>query len=344
MTNLRLRGFRIRRFFSTMLLLLLASGAVFLWSLRARPAQGDQPPPGYQSRRLVELAIFTGQLALVNVKPPLPESVELVEGIEYGRAGDVSLQLDLYTPKNIEHPTAGLILIHGGSWKSGRREDYRYYGIKFAEQGYVVASISYRLLQVAPFPAAVEDTKCAVRWLRAHAEQHHVDPSRIAVFGGSAGGHLAMMVGYSSDVPELEGDGGNNEVSSRVQAVVDLYGPVDLTTEYARKKSKIAKFIGKPYDEATQVYKLASPITHITQDDPPTLILHGTIDELVPIRQADLLDEALKKAGVSHQYYRLEGWPHAMDISQVVNDYCVERMLQFFETYLAQPDAATASP
>ena len=126
-------------------------------------------------------------------------------------------------------PVPAVLFLHGGAWKGGYRQIYHYYCTKFAEHGFVAATASYRFTGEAPFPAAVEDVKCAVRWLRANAEKRGIDPNKIGVAGGSAGGHLAMMIGYSSDVPELEGKGGHAETSSRVQAVVDLYGPTDLT-------------------------------------------------------------------------------------------------------------------
>ena len=249
-------------------------------------------------------------------------------------AATSACKLDLYAPKGLEKNVPGLIFIHGGGWKGGKREDYHYYGVRFAEQGYVVATISYRLRNVALFPAAVEDAKCAVRWLRHHAGKYHVDPNHIAVAGGSAGGHLSMMVGYSTDVSNLEGSGGNNDQSSRVQAVVNLYGPVDLTTPYARSHNLITNFIGKSYDEVPDVYRNASPLTYVSSDDPPTLTFHGTLDDLVPISQADALDAKLKEQGVPSVYERLEGWPHTMDAAQVVNDYCFRRMLAFFDRHL----------
>lgn len=319
--------------------------AVGLWTLRAVPAHGDEPPPGYTSTTFLKLAYATGQLQLVDRELPIPDTVEVTRGVEYGQGGDVSLQLDVYAPKGLKQQAPGLVFIHGGGWKGGKREDYHYYGVRFAEKGYVVATITYRLRDVALYPAAVQDAKCAVRWMRKHAATYHIDPDRIAVAGGSAGGHLSMMVGYSSDVPDFEGTGGHNDASSRVQAVVNLYGAVDLTTPYARSHSLVTNFIGKSYDEAPDVYKAASPLTYISGDDPPTLTFHGTLDDLVPITQADTLDAKLNQLGVSSRYERIEGWPHAMDAAQVVNDYCFRRMLAFFDQELQPtPDRKSNQP
>jgi acetyl esterase/lipase len=210
----------------------------------------------------------------------------------------------------------------------------KYYCIKFAEKGYVTATVTYRLMDEAPFPAAVQDVKCAVRWLRANAAKYQVDPKRIAVSGNSAGGHLSMMIGYSID-PSLEGKGGNNTVSSRVSAVVDFYGPTDLTTDFAKKQAVVEEFMGgKTFDEAPDSYKLASPLFHLTKDDPPTLIFHGTIDSTVPVVQADMLAEKLKELGIDYVYEKYEGWPHVMDLAEAVNRRCIYQMEQFFKKHI----------
>ncbi len=303
--------------------------------LHANPGEGNEPPAGYPSTQLIKLAFVTGQLKLVDMELAVPDTIEFREGIEYGKGGNTSLKLDLYLPKELKEPAPVLMFVHGGGWSKGKRSDYRYYCVKFAEQGYVVATISYRLRDIALFPAAVEDTKCAVRWMRVNAAKFGGDSDRIALIGGSAGGHLAMMTGYSADDTEFEGTGGNANVSSRVQAVVNLYGPVDMTTEYARNHGLITGYLGKSYTEAPELYKRCSPLQFVTADDSPTLILHGSLDELVPITQAERLDKALEKAGVEHEYYPLKGWPHTMDAAQVVNDYCMARMMDFFKKHLS---------
>jgi acetyl esterase/lipase len=231
-----------------------------------------------------------------------------------------------------------LIFIHGGGWKGGKKDDYRVYGIHYAQRGYVVASVGYRLSGEALYPAAVNDVKCAVRWMRASAEKIDVDPNRLGVVGGSAGGHLSMMIGYSSDVPELDGDGGHAGVSSRVQAVVDIYGPVDLTTDFVREnemaKALCKSFFGGLVDEQIDLYRQASPINHLTKDDPPTLILHGTIDDVVPIDQGDMLAAKLTELKIPYVYDRLPGWPHAMDASVPVNERARWFMDRFLDRYL----------
>jgi acetyl esterase/lipase len=306
-----------------------------LVSVGASGARTPPPAPGFATREAVMAAISSGKVKPINPLIMASDDIEITRNIEYGKGGKVPLFLDLYRSKKNDQPVPGVIFIHGGAWAKGSKEVYHYYCVKYAERGYAVATIKYRLSDVAPFPAAVQDAKCAVRWMRANAGRYKIDPDHIAVAGGSAGGHLAMMVGYTSDVAELEGDGGHAGVSSRVQAVVNLYGPTDLTTDFARQAGSVKKFLGgQSYEQAPKQYALASPITHLTKDDPPTLILHGTIDQIVPISQADLLEKKLEELQVPYVYDRLKGWPHTMDAAEPVNLRCRWFMDAFFEEHL----------
>ena len=259
--------------------------------LRSSHVQGlnlllPDPPAGYATRAELMARIGLGLVQVIDLEnDPLPPAVLETKNITYGQIGDRQLQLDLYQPlpgqkasdssegagASTESPPLrpGLIFIHGGAWSGGSREVYHYYTKRMALRGFVAATISYRLSREAVFPAAVADAKCAVRWLRAHAAEYQIDPTRIAVLGGSAGGHLAMMVGYAND-PTLEGEGGNAETSSRVAAVVNLYGPADLTTVDARQATPVRRFLGGPFAEKPTAYEQASPVLHLDPQDPPT--------------------------------------------------------------------------
>ena len=316
-----------------------ASALAMLASATSVCAEVPPAPAGYSSETAIKAAFFAGMLKTIDVNLPVPDSIKVEKGIEYGKGGDISLKLDLYQPVGGDGAgdplRSAIIFVHGGAWKGGNREIYHYYCVKLAEKGYVVATVSYRLSDVAPFPAAVQDVKCAVRWMRANAERLHVDPNRIAMAGGSAGGHLSMMAGYVTDNPELEGTGGHDEESSRIQAVVNFYGPTDLTTEFARDNDVVVKFLGgESYADKPELYQLASPNSHVSADDPPTLILHGSIDTVVPISQAELLVDKLKAAGVPHEYDRVEGWPHTMDLEANVNRHCLAKVEEFLDTHL----------
>lgn len=302
--------------------------------------EGDPPaaPMGYPNSTTLYAAIKLGVVKLVDLEAPVPDNVELKSDIEYGRVGERKLLLDLYSPKERHEKLPLLVFIHGGGWKGGKKEDYRIYTQNFATKGYVVASVGYRLSGEAKFPACVHDVKCAVRYLRSQAEVLGIDADRIGVVGGSAGGHLAMMVAYSSDVPELEGDGGHSGVSSSVRCVVNIYGPTNLNDDFVRTNAAANKlvesFLGKPIAEAGDLLDRSSPGHYLDAKDPPTLILHGTIDDIVPIDQSDLLANKLAELKIPYAYDRLPGWPHTMDLAQAVNVRSTWLMEQFFQLNL----------
>ncbi len=322
-----------RKLFPPKVFLLLFATFCIVLSLIAKDTP-PKPPRGYPNHAFLKAAYALRLLKLVDRNPEIPDSIMVYKDLVYKRTKSRDLKLDVFMLKNIQQPRPLLIFIHGGGWKKGQKEDYLLYLIDFARRGYITATVSYRFSQEAHFPAAVSDVKCAVRWLRAHAKEYHIDPNKIAAIGGSAGGHLALMVGYTANVPELDGECEYNSVSSRVQAVVDLYGAVDLTTDFARKNASVLAFIGASYDEAAEKYRAASPINYVTPDDPPTLIFQGTIDKLVPVHQSDMLKEKLDKVGVPNEYHRLKGWPHTMDAAVQVNKYCQYYMNAFFEKHI----------
>ncbi len=297
-----------------------------------------KPPRGFINESFLKMAYAVGLIDLINTNPPVPADIDVYKDITYKVLDTLQLKLDIYKKKSIKQPTPVLVFIHGGAWKKGKRQDYLPYLVDYARKGFITVTISYRLSSVAIFPAAVEDVKCAVRWIRRHASLYSMDPRRIAVIGGSAGGHLAMMLGYTND-DQFTGDCPDS-LSSRVQAVVDFYGPVDLTTPYARSNNSVIEFLGTTYDEDPGIFKEASPGSHISSDDPPTLIFQGTIDSLVPYSQSDSLNIWLSRAGVPHEYHKLKGWPHTMDMAKKVNVYCRYYMDKFFEKYLRKPVAA----
>lgn len=295
----------------------------------------EVPPeaPGYENRAAVLGAIVSGELE--TVKPPVgtPAGVREIPHLVYGLGGGRDLELDLVLPES-EEPTPKplLVFIHGGAWAGGKREDYRVYQYHFAQRGYPTATVSYRLVREAIFPAAIEDVKGAIRWLRAQSDVYGYPKDRIVAIGGSAGGHLAMLAGYADREAGLEGEAGFPLVSSAVQAVVNFYGPCDLTTEFAIAQESVHRFLGAQYEEEPGLYAKASPLTYLDPMDPPTLIVHGALDEVVPIAQSDTLAQRLKEKGVVYQYDRLEGWPHSMDVAVPVFDRVTVVLENFLET------------
>jgi acetyl esterase/lipase len=164
------------------------------------------------------------------------DSGELIfePGIEYANPDNQHLQLNLARPKNAEGKLPAVVCIHGGGFRAGDRKRWDGLCKKLAERGYVAIAVTYRLAPKYQFPAAVNDVKAAVRWLRANAEKYQVDPERVAALGDSAGGHLAQFLGVTGDIAQFEGDGGNGGQSSRVACVVNYYGPSDFTKSYGK--------------------------------------------------------------------------------------------------------------
>ncbi len=321
-------------------LLLIASGTLAIADVF--PGADDFPgapeaPPGYKSDVAVKAALAFGQLKTIKQPDSVPDSITESKDVEYANVDGHSLQLNLYVPQGITKPTPCLVFIHGGGWSGGDKDHYLFYNVAYAQKGYITASIGYRLSGTAKFPAAVHDVKCGVRWLREHAEEYHIDPNALVAIGGSAGGHLALMVGYS-DAPQLEGDLGYADQSSRVQAVVNFYGVTDSTTQTAKDAHQVRNFIGGTYDEKPEMYHLNSPLEHLTPDDPPTLTFHGSIDELVPVSQATSLHEKLDEAGIDNQLDVVIGWPHSMDIQVDVNRRCQFIMDEFLKKYAPLPE------
>ena len=247
------------------------------------------------------------QPVMATRRPTEVANAAIQRDLVYERINGTVLTLDLYCPKKVSGSLPVIVWIHGNGWSRGRKE--RCPAVTLVQDGYAAASIDYRLTTTAPFPAQIEDCKAAVRWLRANASTYHLDPDHIGVWGHSAGGHLAALLGTSGGVRELEGTGDNMSYSSRVQAVCDVSGPSDLVRLYqeasqspADKSGKVifavAALVGGSAEENVTKATAASPIHYVSKDDPPFLIIHGEIDSTVPVTQAESFAAALKAAGV----------------------------------------------
>ena len=288
-------------------------------------------PKGYFNNTTLKIAYVTGALKLIETDYPIPETIKEYKDLVYKTIDSTALKLDIYHSKNLEGTAPLIIFIHGGAWKKGDKHDYLVYLTSYAKKGYITATIQYRFAGVAKYPAQLLDVQSAVIWLKQHAEEYHIDPNKVAMVGGSAGGHLAMMNAYSnSDYIVTE----ENEFSPKVQALVNFYGPSDLVDVAEKDKPTVEYLIGKTEDEAPELYKAASPIYFISKTAPPTITFHGTLDDLVPYEQSDRLHEKLQKMGVPSYYHKLKGWPHTMDASVKVNAYAQYHMDQFFEKYI----------
>jgi acetyl esterase/lipase len=258
-------------------------------------------------RRLLLLAL-TALPALAQY-PPTPGTGQFttIEALEYANVDGEALLLDLRIPEG-RGPHPVIVYLHSGAWITGDRTGGP--AIRQASRGYAVASIEYRLAPQYTWPAQIEDCKAAVRWVRANAARFNLDPERIGVFGTSAGGHLAAVLGTSGGVDSLEGPQlGNAQFSSRVKAVVDFYGPTDLLKLDEQKLGCLPLDGNSPYmppsllmgcsiQQCKERAVLASPMTYVSNDDPPFLILHGLLDCLVSFQQSVSLHQALEARGL----------------------------------------------
>ena len=238
--------------------------------------------------------------------------------IEYAKAGEVSLKLDVIKPKAASEKSRPCIVwIHGGGWQNGDKSGgLGRLAALVATGDYVGVSVGYRLTDVAIWPAQIYDCKAAIRYIRANADKLGIDANKIGVWGSSAGGHLVSHLGSSGDVKEVEGDLGMTGASSRVACVVDFCGPSDFLAfgldapGMNRPGAPVYKLLGGPTRDKAEMAKQASPVTFVTKDDPPFLIMHGTDDKTVPINQAERLNQAQKEAGVDSTFVKNEGGAH----------------------------------
>jgi acetyl esterase/lipase len=246
--------------------------------------------------------LASGNLAVAQEGPRPPRlspGIEVLRDLQYVEGGHERHRLDIYRPEKAEGRLPLIVWIHGGAWMTGSKESCP--AVPLVTKGYAVASVNYRLSQHAVFPAQIADCKAAIRWLRAHAAKYQIDPDHIGVWGASAGGHLVAMLGTTGGAKELEGTGGNLDQSSRVQCVVDWFGPSDLLTmagSHDNPGSPESRLIGGPGKENKEKARQASPVTYVSKDSAPFLIMHGDQDTTVPPGQSEELAEALKRAGV----------------------------------------------
>lgn len=264
----------------------------------------------------------------------LPEGVVAHRDVEYVAGGHAAQKLDLFVHGDSKEPQPLVIWIHGGGWKNGDKAQNPALGL--LREGFAVASLNYRLSGDAQFPAQIEDCKAAVRFLRGNAKQYGLDPQRFGAWGSSAGGHLVALLGTSGEVVELEGKlGEHGKESSRVQAVCDFFGPTDFLQMGGRHNdagSPESALIGGPIQERKAEVAKANPITYVSKDDPPFLIIHGDSDPVVPPSQSDLLEAALEKSKVPVELVKLPGAGHG---GPAFSEPKVrEQVVKFFRTEL----------
>jgi len=279
-------------------------------------------------------------------KPANSEAFTILHDVRYQEGPSKAWRLDLAYKKDAGGKARpGIVVIHGGGWLEGDKSSFasNKAGVPgniedFAALGFVAATINYRLSREAPYPAGLDDCRCAVRWLRAHAKDYNLDPKHIGAYGNSAGGHLALLLGMPNKEPVLAEDAPYRAESSLVQAAVSDSGPLDLLYQYKHDRLRyvVGPFMGGPPEgERAAAYKKASPAHQITADTPPLLLLYGGADEQVPIETADEFVAALGKAGLKDvSYYRLayvDHCPHSLvriaSLQPVVNEFFLRTLM-----------------
>lgn len=304
---------------------------------RANFERVDSDRSGFISRKEHE-AFLNRRKA--NRTTPQTKGMVAHRDLNYAGTDNPRQTLDLYLPDKLASTNLPLVVfIHGGGWKGGNKGGGVNKVRPLVQSGeYAGASIAYRLSDEAQWPAQIHDCKAAIRWLRGNARQHGIDPERIAVWGTSAGGHLVAMLGTSADVEGLEGEiGAHDAESSRVQAVVNYYGPANLLTmnrdaKTLSVKSRIdhdapdspeSKLIGGPIQERKEATRKASPLTHVTKDDAPMIHVHGDVDALVPHPQSVAFNKALEAAGVDSVLLTIKGGGHGGFRNREIQDHVV---------------------
>jgi acetyl esterase/lipase len=250
--------------------------------------------------------------------------------IVYREVEGQELKLDFYRPHKADDGVSALVVVfHGGAWMTGKRQDMNELCLALAKEGMAAATVTYRLAPKNRWPAMREDAQEAVRFFRKNAGRYAVDPDRIGAAGGSAGAHLALLLGFTDSVV----DG----VSARVSAVLNIFGPTDLSQDFdPRLADQVSlSVIGKRYADAAEEVRAFSPLTHVRSTSAPVFTIHGTADQVVPVKQAERLTEALEKAGVVHETVLIKDMEHRVDLMDKEVADAIARGIAFLKERLS---------
>ena len=261
----------------------LSSWTYLVFWVASAPVQADEPPKAKEERDIV-----------------------------YAKAGSTELKLDIQEPAGPPEARPAVVVLYGGAWRQGSKADVRPILPEFVRRGYVAVAPQYRLCPQHPFPAQVHDVKAAVRWIRSNSGKYQIDPDRIGAIGFSAGGHLALMLGVTEKSDGLEGDVSDGAPDSRVQAVVNYFGPTDLAAKDIPDICKpwVKDLLGGSPQDKPEAAAKASPITFVSKGNAPSLTFQGTKDPLVPYNQAIKLADAMTAKGVPGRVELIIGAQH----------------------------------
>lgn len=287
-------------------------------------------------------ACFTTWPILAEEAKPVPSkerSLKLLskQDLVYGRGGETDLKLDLQMPAEGDGPFPAVVCIHGGGWQAGHRAQPEMVLLTqlIAQHGYVAVTITYRFAPKDKYPAQIHDCKAAVRWLRANAKTYKVDPDHIGAIGFSAGGHLTSLLATTDKNDGLEGEGGNPEQSSRIQAAVNYFGPTDMTKKDwsdAIEQQFFIPTLGGKFAEQPELYKRFSPASFATKDDPPMLFQHGDKDQLVAVRHSVDMAKQLQELGIESHADVYVGAGHGWVGADLIKS--LQTSFDFFDKHL----------
>jgi len=277
---------------------------------------------------------------IMDIARPTPDNVTQTMDVVFKHIDGIQLGLDVYQPSKDDTPNPLILITHGGAWEAGDKALYRSYGIDFAALGYTVASVNYRLSGQAPFPAAIEDIRDSIVYLRKNATKFNIDPKRLVIFGSSAGGHLSAFTGLAANTPGASYLSGID--AKTIKAIISIYGVHDLTNPMYRDREYTQSFMGKSYADAPELYREASTISHVDKNDPPVLLIHGTLDNVAPVQDSDTLSQTLKDAGVPVTYDRIKGWSHLMDFFSPIGERTLWQCYNFLKTHVPSDEMLTS--
>jgi len=308
---------------------------------RIIPIQYDElfeleAPPPYDPFPMYGAFFFSvakQQLPMVyDTELPLPDHIERISDLVYKRIDGMSLGLDVYFDRADTSANPLILIIHGGYWKAGDKgEFYTQRATEFVELGYTVASINYRLSTTDPFPANIEDLRDGLLFLTRNAEEFRLDPTQIMTYGISAGGHLAAFIALAANSDRVYTSGLD---PASMKGAISLYGIHDLTLTIQRENPFTELYIGEPYSLNSRNYIDASTTEHVDERDPPILLIHGTLDGSVSVRNSDKLARALESSNVPFIYDRIEGWPHLMDFFSPIGERSLWQVHRFLQEHM----------
>jgi len=260
--------------------------------------------------------------------------VSIKEGIVIGEGDGRSLEADIFLPPLEEKNRPAVLFIHGGGWIEGDRSQLRGYGILLARLGFVCMCNSYRLSNESIWPAQIQDVNCAIRYLRANATDLGLDPDRIGVSGNSAGGHLSLMAAATNYDQIFEGEGGSNEVSSEIKAVCAIYPPTTIRQLEMLNPLENAFLMLMGKEAKKEDYDKASPLNYVTEDYPPCMLIHGSTDSVVRLKDSTKFYEKLIEFNRPASLHIFSEEEHAFDGEPDYGRAIADLQALFFLKYL----------